>query len=190
MVYLPVDVPLNVVLDSTVRLRPSPRSALNAIISSYPRLRRFLLNASEDSTHVRGTTHNSQSSSTPMVEIRLLPAVPAEWPAGRFRGLRTRGGYEVDVSWERGEITQATLRLVMGTNSDSTTRARRCRVLSRTQLSVAKKGEGVEAGRVPVFEDGHGVYEGGMFWNSLVVGALQHGEEVQLFGQLLDGFLE
>ncbi|MGN0972588.1 MAG: glycosyl hydrolase family 95 catalytic domain-containing protein [Aristaeellaceae bacterium] len=41
--------------------------------------------------------------------LRLLPAVPTQWARGEVRGLRARGGYTVDISWEgadyRAEIT-------------------------------------------------------------------------------------
>ena len=39
--------------------------------------------------------------------IRLLPALPAEWDSGRFRGVCTRGAFELDFSWSRGQVTKA-----------------------------------------------------------------------------------
>jgi alpha-L-fucosidase 2 len=44
-------------------------------------------------------------------EISLLPAWPKEkWPTGSVRGLRARGGVEVDISWRNGEARRAILR--------------------------------------------------------------------------------
>jgi alpha-L-fucosidase 2 len=43
-------------------------------------------------------------------EIHFLPALPRAWAEGRFRGLRARGGLEVDVEWKAGKATAAVLR--------------------------------------------------------------------------------
>jgi alpha-L-fucosidase 2 len=42
--------------------------------------------------------------------IRFLPALPSGWPSGSFRGLRARGGYQVDCTWRGGKAATATLR--------------------------------------------------------------------------------
>jgi alpha-L-fucosidase 2 len=47
-------------------------------------------------------------------EIHLLPALPAAWPNGQVRGIRLRGGFEVDVAWAGGVLTRAELRSRLG----------------------------------------------------------------------------
>jgi alpha-L-fucosidase 2 len=51
----------------------------------------------------------SKGDSAPV--IRLLPALPASWPSGSFRGLRARGATEVDLAWKAGRATSATLKV-------------------------------------------------------------------------------
>ena len=41
--------------------------------------------------------------------IHFLPALPKAWANGEFRGLRARGGVEVDLAWSAGRATSAVL---------------------------------------------------------------------------------
>ena len=42
-------------------------------------------------------------------EIALLPALPKAWATGRYKGLRARGGMEVEIAWRGGKPVSATL---------------------------------------------------------------------------------
>lgn len=131
--------------------------------------------------------------------MRLLPALPDEWPAGSFRGLRTRGGYEVDVVWNRGEIVAASLRLVASTsaaagaeNGDKSrdrpleVQPPRLRVLSRTQLTAVlvldvDGNEVLGRNEAGFPSNERGVLEGGIHWYSVSTEALRMGEEARFF---------
>lgn len=43
-------------------------------------------------------------------EIRLLPALPPQWQSGEIKGVRVRGGIEVDFSWSGGTVRRVRLR--------------------------------------------------------------------------------
>ena len=59
--------------------------------------------------------------------IQLLPALPKAWPTGSIKGLRARGGFEVDMTWENGTVVTLTLKSTLG---------KRCRIRSASPLTM------------------------------------------------------
>ncbi len=48
--------------------------------------------------------------------IHILPALPDVWKKGKMSGLKARGGFEVDVAWENGKITNLIIKSNLGGN--------------------------------------------------------------------------
>lgn len=48
------------------------------------------------------------------LEIELLPALPAAWSKGFVKGLRARGGFEIDMEWDHGHLQSVTVHSYLG----------------------------------------------------------------------------
>ena len=69
-------------------------------------------------------------------ELSLLPALPKAWSCGSVRGLRARGGYEIDMNWEDGGLTTATIKAFT---------TGRCVLRTPLPVKVTAGGDRVEA---------------------------------------------
>ena len=66
--------------------------------------------------------------------IYLLPALPSRWTKGEIKGIMARGGFELDLKWNKGTIEKVTIKSLYGGN---------CRLRSQTPL----KGKGLTVAR-------------------------------------------
>lgn len=61
-------------------------------------------------------------------EIHLLPALPAAWKTGKVKGLRTRGGFIVDMEWENQKLKTAVIYSELGGT---------CRIRTNEAVTIA-----------------------------------------------------
>ena len=66
--------------------------------------------------------------------MELLPALPTAWPIGSVCGLRARNGFEIDIQWKAGKLTQAQVKSISG---------KPCRLRSDVALTIKNKGKPV-----------------------------------------------
>jgi len=46
--------------------------------------------------------------------VRILPVLPGAYPEGKISELRARGGFEVDIRWSNGWLTEAKIKSLRG----------------------------------------------------------------------------
>jgi alpha-L-fucosidase 2 len=70
--------------------------------------------------------------------IEFIPALPQAWSSGSFRGLRARGGFEIDLDWDGHSMTRARIRSANGGQ---------CRIYSPEPIKIRRQGEVVTLDR-------------------------------------------
>jgi alpha-L-fucosidase 2 len=72
-------------------------------------------------------------------EIHLLPALPDAWPTGSVKGLRARGGFDIDINWKHGKLVQATLYSKLGN---------KCTIRTASPIQVKLEGKPVQLTKI------------------------------------------
>ncbi len=75
-------------------------------------------------------------------ELFLLPALPAAWQKGSVSGLRARGAYNVDISWEAGKLKESVI---------TAKRSDKCRVRIQQPVKILSGNQPV---KITLLKDG------------------------------------
>lgn len=68
--------------------------------------------------------------------ITMLPALPRTWATGEAKGLRARGGFEVDIQWMGRKLSKASLRSEKGNI---------CKLRIGVPVTVSSSGRSIQA---------------------------------------------
>lgn len=81
--------------------------------------------------------------------LALLPTLPSAWSKGRVTGLCARGGFEVDMQWDKGRLTDAEVRSKGGDDI--------CRIKFPANVKKAELSTGTRT-RVMEIEGGYSTF--------------------------------
>jgi len=69
--------------------------------------------------------------------LYLLPALPDALPTGSVKGLKARGGFEIDMDWKNSKLTKLTVKSALGGNARIRV-AKNLNLKSKTNFVLAK----------------------------------------------------
>ena len=64
----------------------------------------------------------------------ILPALPSALPHGSIKGLKGRGGFEINIEWKEGELVQVVVKSLLGNQL-------LLRYKGKTNIQITEKGK-------------------------------------------------
>ncbi|GAA4159567.1 glycoside hydrolase family 95 protein [Chryseobacterium ginsenosidimutans] len=64
--------------------------------------------------------------------LYILPALPNALPNGNIKGLKARGGFEIDIEWKNSQLTKLTIKSTLGGN---------CRIRIAKNINLKSKAQ-------------------------------------------------